>query len=116
MLDLQLLRTDLDGVARRLATRGFVLDVASFAALEHERKDIQMRTQELQAKRSAVSKQIGIAKGKGEDAAALMAEVGGIGEALKGLEAQLEALQQQLRKQLLAMPNLPHESTPPGKS
>src|SRR5439155_3852592 len=53
---------------------------------------------------------------KGEDAAALMAEVGGIGEALKGLEAQLEALQQQLRKQLLAMPNLPHESTPPGKS
>jgi len=111
-----LLRTDLDGVARRLATRGFVLDVASFAALEHERKDIQMRTQELQAKRNAVSKQIGIAKGKGEDAAALMAEVGGIGEALKGLEAQLEALQQQLRKQLLAMPNLPHESTPPGKS
>jgi seryl-tRNA synthetase len=116
MLDAQLLRTDLDGVAQRLATRGFVLDVAAFAALEHERKHIQTRTQELQAKRNTVSKQIGAAKGKGEDASALMAEVGGIGDELKALEAELEALQEQLRGELLSMPNLPHSSVPGGRS
>ena len=74
MLDINLLRNDLDGVAAGLAKRGVALDTARFDALEAERKDIQTRTQELQAKRNALSKQIGVAKGKGEDAAALMAE------------------------------------------
>ena len=80
MLDIQLLRNDLAGVAARLQTRGFVLDTAAFERLEAERKDIQTRTQELQAKRNAVSKQIGAAKVRGEDASALMAEVTGIGD------------------------------------
>jgi seryl-tRNA synthetase len=116
MLDIQLLRNDLDGVARRLLLRGYVLDAAAFATLETERKHIQTRTQELQAKRNAVSKQIGVAKGKGEDASGLLQEVAGIGDELKSLETQLDAVQQQLRDQLLSMPNLPHDSVPEGKS
>ncbi|MGW7556810.1 hypothetical protein, partial [Streptomyces rimosus] len=83
MLDIQLLRKDLDAVAQRLATRGFQLDLAAFQALESERKQLQTRTEELQARRNTLSKQIGMAKGKGEDASALMAEVGGIGDTLK---------------------------------
>ena len=70
-----MLRTDLDAVAKRLADRPFALDAAAFQALEEERKRVQTRTQELQAKRNQLSKQIGQAKGKGEDASALMAEV-----------------------------------------
>ena len=79
MLDIQLLRNDLDGVARRLATRGFTLDTAQFSAMEAERKEVQTHTQELQAKRNATSKQIGIAKSKGEDVAAIMAEIATLG-------------------------------------
>ena len=91
MLDIDLLRNDLPGVAAALAKRGVALDTATFEALERERKDIQTRTQELQAKRNALSKQIGIAKGKGEDASALLAEVAGLGDTLKALEAELDA-------------------------
>nr|MBP8922675.1 serine--tRNA ligase [Thauera sp.] len=68
MLDIQLLRTQIDTVAARLATRGLQLDTAAFQALEDERKHLQTRTQELQARRNALSKQIGMLKGKGEDA------------------------------------------------
>jgi seryl-tRNA synthetase len=75
MLDIQLLRTQLDHVAARLATRGLQLDTVAFQALEDERKQLQTRTQELQARRNALSKQIGMLKGKGEDASAVMAEV-----------------------------------------
>jgi seryl-tRNA synthetase len=70
MLDINLFRQDLDAVAAGLARRGLVLDRAAFEALEGERKDIQTRTQELQGKRNSLSKQIGTAKGKGEDASA----------------------------------------------
>ena len=76
MLDPQLFRNDIDAVAKRLADRPFVLDVAAFQAIEAERRTVQMRTQELQAGRNAFAKRIGQAKGKGEDITALMAEAG----------------------------------------
>ncbi len=116
MLDIQSLRNDLAGVATRLATRGFVLDTAKFAQLEGERKTIQTRTQELQAKRNSSSKLIGQAKAKGEDTSAIMAEVAGLGDELKQLEAQLERVQRDLDAFLSVIPNMPHESVPVGKS
>ncbi len=116
MLDIQALRNDLDGVAARLATRGFVLDAAQFQALEAQRKTIQTRTQELQAKRNSSSKLIGQAKAKGEDVSAIMAEVANLGDELKQLEAKLEQVQQELNAFLSVIPNMPHESVPAGKS
>ena len=116
MLDIQLLRGDLAGVAARLATRGYSLDTAKFETAEAERKAIQMRTQELQAKRNTLSKQIGAAKSKGQDATALLSEVGGIGDELGALERQLADIQAGLRDWQLAMPNLPNPSVPIGTS
>jgi seryl-tRNA synthetase len=114
MLDIQLLRKDLEGVAKRLAARGYTLDVAAFSALEAERRAIQTRTEELQSRRNSLSKQIGAMKGRGEDASALMAEVGGIGDEMKASAAQLEDVQARLSKLMLDMPNLPHETVPVG--
>ncbi len=116
MLDIQLLRNDLSGVAARLKTRGYLLDTAKFEQAEAERKAIQTRTQELQAKRNALSKQIGAAKGKGEDTTSLMREVGGIGDELTALERQLSDIQGGMRDWLLGMPNLAHASVPIGQS
>ena len=116
MLDVQLLRNDLDGVAKRLATRGFELDVHQFQELEQERKTVQIRTQELQAKRNHSSKQIGIAKSKGEDVSVIMAEVASMGDELKAAEEKLAVIQRHLNDQLMTIPNLPHESVPTGKS
>lgn len=116
MLDIQQLRNDLDSVVAKLASRGFVFDGAAFAALEQERKQVQTRTQELQAKRNATSKQIGIAKSKGEDVAAIMAEVAGLGEQLKADEELLAIIQAKMQERLLDVPNLPHESVPVGES
>ena len=116
MLDINGLRNDLAGVAARLALRGATLDTARFDALEAERKHIQTRTQELQAKRNTLSKQVGIAKGKGEDAAPLLAEVAGVGDALKDLERELDDVQARLRAFLLELPNVTHETTPVGRS
>lgn len=115
MLDIQLLRKDIDAVAARLKDRGYVLDVAGFAALEAERKAIQTRTEELQARRNSLSKQIGMLKGKGEDASAVMAEVSGIGDELKASAAQLDVVQAKLQDLMLSIPNVPHESVPVGK-
>jgi len=115
MLDIQLLRKDLDGVAARLKARGYTLDVAAFAALEAERKQIQTQTEELQARRNALSKQVGMKKGKGEDASAEIAEVGGIADTLKASSVRLEEIQTRLSDLLLGVPNLPHESVPVGK-
>ncbi|NUU00322.1 serine--tRNA ligase [Herbaspirillum robiniae] len=114
MIDIQLLRKDIDNVAARLAARKFVLDVAGFNALEAERKQIQTRTEELQGKRNSLSKQIGMLKGKGEDASAVMAEVNGIGDELKASAARLDEVQAQMNAFLQAVPNLPHESVPVG--
>jgi seryl-tRNA synthetase len=116
MLDIQALRNDLAGVAARLATRGFVLDTAKFEQLEGERKVIQTRTQELQAKRNSASKKIGIAKSKGEDVSAIMAEVANLGDELKQAEVQLGEVQIALQTLLEVLPNMPHESVPVGKS
>jgi len=116
MLDIQLLRTDLEGVAKRLATRGFELDVTTLQGLEHERKEIQSHTQALQAKRNASSKQIGMAKSKGEDVSIIMAEVANLGDELKAAETRLEDVQAKLNDILMTIPNLPHDSVPVGKS
>ncbi len=116
MLDIQALRNDLDGVVSQLNRRGFAFDSDAFAALEQERKAVQTRTQDLQAKRNNSSKQIGFAKSKGEDVSAILAEVAGLGDALKADEALLEQLQIKLQNVLLNVPNLPHESVPAGKS
>jgi seryl-tRNA synthetase len=116
MLDIQLLRNDPAAVAARLKTRGYVLDVARFESTEARRKSVQTRTQELQARRNAVSKEIGAAKGRGQDPKALMAEVAGLGDELKTLAAELSDIQSDLREWLLAVPNLPHASVPIGAS
>ncbi|MFC5459090.1 serine--tRNA ligase [Massilia niabensis] len=114
MIDIQLLRKDIDTVAARLAARKFQLDVAGFNALEAERKAIQTRTEELQGKRNSMSKQIGILKGKGEDTAGVMAEVAGLGDELKANELRLAKVQDDMAEFMASMPNLPHESTPVG--
>jgi len=114
MIDIQLLRKDIDAVAARLATRGFVLDSAAFATLEAQRKQIQTRTEELQSRRNSLSRQVGMLKGKGEDASAALAEVAGIGDELKASAARLDEVQTALNDFMLALPNLPHESVPVG--
>ncbi len=116
MLDIQALRNDLEGVVGQLQKRGFAFDSAKFTALEQERKAVQTRTQDLQAKRNNTSKQIGIAKSKGEDVSAILAEVAGLGDQLKADEARLGELQTELQSFLLNVPNLPHESVSVGKS
>jgi seryl-tRNA synthetase len=115
MLDLQLLRTDLDAVARRLADRPYVLDQAAFRAIEDERKRVQTRTQELQAQRNALAKSIGQAKAKGGDIAALMAESSAANAELQTLEKGLEDVQARLAAFLATIPNVPHASVPAGR-
>ncbi len=116
MLDIQLLRNNLPEVARLLASRGVTLDTEAFRALEDERKALQIRTQELQAKRNSASKLIGQLKAKGESAAAVMEEVAGLGEALKDSEAMLALLLERFNAFVAQIPNLPHESVPAGGS
>jgi len=115
MLDTQQLRADIDTVAAALATRGVTLDAAAFTALEAERKQLQTRTQELQAQRNALSKQVGMLKGKGEDASAVLAQVGGIGDELKANETALADLLARIDAFVSALPNLPAEDVPVGK-
>ncbi|MBI1889629.1 MAG: serine--tRNA ligase [Burkholderiales bacterium] len=115
MIDIQLLRKDIDSVAARLASRKYQLDVAAFNALEAERKLIQTRTEELQSKRNSLSKQIGMLKGKGEDASAVMAEVAGIGDELKNSAERLDVVQARLSDFMLTIPNLPSEAVPVGQ-
>jgi seryl-tRNA synthetase len=115
MLDPALLRTQPAELAARLAeTRGFALDVAALETLEGERKQLQVRTQELQNLRNTRSKAIGQAKAKGEDVTALMAEVAGFGEELKASEARLDDIRARIEAIALGIPNLPDASVPPG--
>jgi seryl-tRNA synthetase len=116
MLDINQLRKDIDGVAARLMTRPYQLDVAAFNALEAERKAVQVATEDLQARRNALSKQVGALKSKGEDASAVLAEVGQIPDKLKTLEAQLAEIQARMQALLLDAPNVPHASVPAGTS
>ena len=119
MLDILLLRKDLDAVLARLNTRKQpqpFLDEAAFRALEGERKTLQTRTEELQSQRNTLSKQIGMLKGKGQhaEADAVMAQVGAIKTELDTSAARLDVIQAELQDLLLAVPNLPHESVPVG--
>ena len=117
MLDITQLRRDLDGVVAQLQRRKnpqAFLDVPRFTTLEAERKQIQTATEQLQARHNALSKQIGMAKGKGEDTTALMAETGGIGEQLQAGATRLEQIQAELQLMLMSLPNLPQASVPDG--
>ena len=116
MLDIQLLRTNIEAVCERLATRGYTLDTATFQKLEGERKTLQTRTQDLQASRNSLSKQIGMLKGKGEDASAVMAEVAAMKIELEANEARRGELLKELEDFVATIPNLPQESVPVGKS
>ncbi|MDG5977478.1 seryl-tRNA ligase [Hydrogenophaga taeniospiralis CCUG 15921] len=119
MLDIVLLRKDLDAVIARLETRKqpqAFLNVDAFRALETERKTLQTRTEELQSQRNSLSKQIGMLKGKGQhaEADAVMAQVGAMKAELEASGTRLEVIQAELQNLLLAVPNLPHESVPVG--
>ena len=117
MLDITLLRRDLAAVIARLETRRNpqpFLDVERYGALEFERKTLQTRTEELQARRNTLSRQIGQQKGQGGDTTALMAEVGGIGDEMKAGAERLDVLQSELQALLMGVPNLPHDSVPVG--
>ena len=117
MLDILLLRKDLDASVARLETRKkpqVFLNVEKFRALETERKTLQTRTEELQSQRNSLSKQIGMLKAKGESTDQVMADVASIKTELDASALRLDALQAELQDMLLAVPNLPHESVPVG--
>jgi seryl-tRNA synthetase len=116
MLDIQLLRNDLQGVINRLGDRGLALDAATFERIEAGRKAVQMRTQELQARRNQLSKEVGQAKAKKEDASVLIAEVNAQADQLKALEQELARIQEEMNVFLSTIPNIPHASVPAGKS
>jgi seryl-tRNA synthetase len=115
MLDIHLLRKNVEDVAARLRTRPFELDVAAFTAIEQERKAVQAATEDLQACRNALSKQVGILKSRGEDASAVMAELARLPDR-QALELKLADVQQRQQDLLLGVPNIPHPSVPMGKS
>ena len=115
MLDIKLLRTDLEAVANTLKTRGYTLNVALFQQLEDDRKTLQARTQELQAERNTQSKAIGKLKSQKLDASEAMQAVAKISDELKANEEKLKTLQTQIHDLVAEMPNLPHEEAPVGK-
>ena len=115
MLDPKLLRADIDNTAKRLAERGFTLDVDAFNALEEKRKGLQTKTQELQNERNVRSKSIGKAKAQGQDIAPLLAEVGQLGDDLDAAKAELDALLSEISALTQGIPNLPDASVPAGK-
>ena len=116
MLDPKLLRNDPEAMAAALARRGYVLDVALLAALETERKAIQVDTQTLQAARNSRSKNIGKAKAAGEDIGPLLAEVDDLGAQLKAAEARLSEVLAKIDAAAMEMPNIPQADVPAGKS
>ncbi|MFI4922047.1 MAG: serine--tRNA ligase [Gammaproteobacteria bacterium] len=114
MIDPKLLRTDLEGAARALKRRGFILDTATYSVLENQRKKLQTDMEQLRNERNARSKEIGIAKGKGQDTAPLMAQVGDLGAKLKAAEEDFAKVEAELEIVHLGLPNLLHESVPEG--
>ncbi|MGA9853334.1 MAG: serine--tRNA ligase [Gammaproteobacteria bacterium] len=115
MLDPKLLRTDLEGVARALTRRGFMLDVKTYAALENRRKDIQTRLEQLRNERNVRSKEIGRVKSSGQDAAPLLKQVATLGDDLKAAEAEFSRMETELEAIQLGLPNILHESVPEGR-
>ncbi len=116
MLDPKLLRTDPALVATTLQKKGYTLDVAHFQALEERRRDLQVRTEQLQSERNTRSKGIGKAKASGQDIAPLLAEVSSLGEELDAAKSELRELQERYNGLLLEIPNLPDDSVPAGDS
>jgi seryl-tRNA synthetase len=116
MLDIQLLRKDLPAVVAGLKRRGFDFPETEFRALEDERKKVQSRTEELRAKSNTLSKQVGMLKGKGEDASGVMAEVAGIGDELKANETRLAEVQERQNAFLRVIPNIPRPEVPEGRT
>jgi len=116
MLDQKLLRTDIETVASKLAARGYQLDVDSFNSLEAQRKELQVKTQELQNERTTRSKGIGKAKAAGEDVQPLMDEVSRLKDELDASKTKLDQVQDELNALLMGLPNIPHESVPAGLS
>ena len=114
MLDPKFLRNELEVTAERLATRGFILDIAHLTQLEEKRKSLQVATEELQASRNAISKSIGQAKTRGEDVDAIMAQVGDLGSQLDAKKIELAAVLEEVNAIAMSMPNLPDESVPMG--
>src|SRR3954464_14822040 len=106
MLDIQLLRKDLPAALAGLKRRGYEFDESGFRALEEERRKLQSRTEELQGKRNTLSKQVGMLKGKGEDASAVLKEVAGLGDELKANETALAANKEKLDEFLRRIPNM----------
>ncbi|CBV43254.2 serine--tRNA ligase [Halomonas elongata] len=116
MLDPKLLRSDLEGVAQRLAKRGFALDTERLAALESRRRELQAETERLQNERNTRSKSIGKAKANGEDIQPLLDEVSDLGDRLDAAKTRLAEVQAEWDEQVSGLPNLPHESVPEGQS
>jgi len=114
MLDPKLIRNQLADTAAQLQRRGFTLDIEKIEQLETQRKDIQVRTEKLQAERNSSSKSIGKAKAAGEDIQPLLDQVAGLGEQLDAAKQELDAVQNQLNDFLMGIPNIPHESVPTG--
>lgn len=115
MLDSKYLRSEIDYAAERLATRKFVLDTAKLNALEEQRRELQVKTQNLQAQRNSISKSIGIAKKNGEDVSEIMAQVAKIGEELDTVKIEQDKILEEINNYALTIPNLPDESVPVGK-
>ena len=118
MIDIQLLRNDIDAVAKRLATRGYVLDISLFRKLEEQRKSIQTAAEKLQAERNALAKEVGQAKAKKDETGALLLVTEGsrVGRALEAVEAENKEAQAKVREFVSLIPNIPHESVPVGTS
>ena len=115
MLDSKQLRTDTENVARNLARRGFVLDLAAFRSLEERRKQVQIEADRLRAERNANAKAVGMAKGKGEDASALLKRGEELTQQLASAETALTAVQAESDAWLMGLPNLLHDSVPEGR-
>ncbi len=115
MIDIKLLRTELEETSVKLERRSYQLDKKGLSGLEARRKEAQVRTQELQSRRNASAKEIGKAKAAEEDTASLMAAVANLGDELKQAEAELNDIQEQVSDVLLGIPNLAHESVPHGQ-
>lgn len=114
MIDINLLRNDIESLEKILKHRGFDLDVNFFNSLEEERKHIQIKTQELQQERNDLSKQVGVLKSQGKDASDILEKVSNISAQSKEFESQLALIQEKLNNFLLLIPNVPHDSVPIG--
>jgi seryl-tRNA synthetase len=116
MLDPKLLREQTETIAKKLAPRGFVLDVALFNTLESERKTLQVETEKLQNERNVHSKNIGILKGQGKDITSVLEQVNQLGDKLTQLSTELSVVQEKLHDFCAHIPNIPHDSVPLGQS